>query len=539
MSALAASGQLQGHDQTSDSQPLAFKSAWDLFVLQYVVPSQQPLLVASLTLLAFLILARLLVFAIKLPLRWLKDRVTRTLAGTVGLIVMIASAITFTLALGLSNFITASIVLVAGVVGAFCFATAMGSRLRLLIDVSSEGAPDASESAHIVALIADLGAAPARGLEAPVGSDVTALKDTALSVPSANAFVNVVMWILNTLFTTTPWHVTVDIGKDADVSVLLTRNTRARAAFIISADRIMPPDENRPVGQANALADHLLAFVASAIIVTLAEDYRGFEGLGGARNWQSVGLQYVASVNYLDKPDIQEALLTRALDLDPGNLPADVIYQFDRYEGTHTLADMSTYREWLKAQIEKVRIGPKWYKHVPHGQRDLYRRMLLNILVQSLNLQSMTSGNEKNILIVEAQDEAKALRRALTTRLNVTTPLTVRMRPAAGLMYAKARPSPFDIGQPPKTDHRTTTRWLREALLISSPNTAYNAACFYAELWNATLSVEEEEYLESRIRGRFDLIAQRSNLMKSAQTDPTFATIRNDSRFRDLFDQSA
>jgi hypothetical protein len=553
--------------------PHSFGTEWNNFVANWAKPLAGPGLVALCILVGLFILARLLVYAPKTTPDWLQDQRRRRWVGLGAVVVIVLATIGVTWGLAELWFGVVVLFGLIALAGAVVFAAFLATRLSVFVDVQKANKTDTATNARLVALVNDLGATPSKGIEFPLGSDVTALKDASLSVPSTNAFVSALQWIANSLFTTTPWHVQVGTGDTdgADVSVVITRNRRFRGAFVISADLLLPPattgaeyadetvrrrepDTTEPKADAaNPLAPYLFEFAAAAIVVTLSKSHAGFDGLCGATDWRSVGLQYLATTRFRRDP-LQVRMLLRAVELDPDNLPAAVALHFALHRHASSPGELSAYLNWLDSRILKIEdtaraqnppvtpsrapaspgsetlsdtrpptefpgetIRPSedlgWAETLPAldglgeplevetpanqpepdqhptispGMFAIYCRLLASSMATALNLRAIGAFNDDDRL----RTVGRRLLELLTDRSADAAPLVRQLRPNAVLWYATVLPIPLDA---------PFDNWLMAAEQLDSPVTALNAACYYLERSDETLSDAETQVIADRL----------------------------------------
>jgi hypothetical protein len=285
----------------------------------------------------------------------------RVLVFVAGILLIAAAAILGVLVLP-SGDTHALLPPILGSAGSVLTAWAVAKRLRLTVEVTStSGQRDTASTAHVVALLNELGAEPPKGLEVPRASDAQALDGALKLLPEGTlgkALTSAVEW----LFGLSPWTVVVDQESIDLLSVEISRNGQSAGSAVIDRDQLglrIPLPRAAGATQASEsstkqepLPDlHRLA--AAVILTTLAERHPGFEGLCGATDWRSVGLHYVATT---DLRGTQEArsLLAMATELDPDNLSAQVAWRYAVYREATKASDLATYIAWLDTTIEDI-----------------------------------------------------------------------------------------------------------------------------------------------------------------------------------------
>ena len=273
-------------------------------------------------------------------------------------------------------------VVVLLVLGVALLAYAMGTRLRVAVEVHGEdGALDEAATGHVVTLLAELGGEHPRGIDVPRGADVSALDGTAISGLPGNAVLSLLTTMLQTGLGLTPWRLRVDTESADLLSVTVSRNGRSIAAGVVDRDALGVRTTRT---DADTLPD-LHPFAAAMAIVEMSKEYTGFEGLFGVTDWRSIGLTDVATRSYSltgekDRP-ARLALLTRALRLDPRNVTAAVALHHARYRESTKVADLVEYQTALVALLG--RLGPRSSDDDPAD--PMRARIMLSYLVAEAN----------------------------------------------------------------------------------------------------------------------------------------------------------
>lgn len=249
-------------------------------------------------------------------------------------------------------------------VGIWLAAWLLATRLRLDIVVKgADGTVSSTGVGTVVALLSELGAERARGIEVPRGADVTALEGAFSTLPD-NAFLRTIKGLLVSVGGVTPWTATVE-GDAASRSVSIRRNGHTVDSAVIDVAAIVPSVPGGPETQAAtattgaetsaAEPDASLRLAAAFILLTLAKKHRAIgSGLAGATRWESVGLQYIASSDLSGASDSarRRALLAAALNRDPANLSAQLAYRHALDRLSDDKETLRHYREWL-SKFEK------------------------------------------------------------------------------------------------------------------------------------------------------------------------------------------
>lgn len=239
----------------------------------------------------------------------------------------------------------------AALLGVFLTTWWLATTLRVEIKVTHDDDQEKrAEAALVTALLYELGAQKPRGLEVPRGADVTALAGALTALPE-NAFGKAIRQVLETLFGTTPWVANIEGGTNGR-TVSLSRNGRPVGSVLIDGQiyGAMTPSTDQK-GPPDPLAEAPLRMASAFILFTLAEEHPSMKaGLAGATDWRSVGLHYIATTLLAADAHTEKRkeILARALDLDSGNLAAQLAYRHATDRKSSDAQVLIKYREWLK-----------------------------------------------------------------------------------------------------------------------------------------------------------------------------------------------
>ena len=358
---------LSAETSTPDSWWQTLAKGWDRFTKTTLTPLGTVALPAALLVAGLLTAARILAAGATWTGRSGADQATRRLrwswiaiatasAGLVGLMAGIWPTVT-----GPARWLIASTLVALAGVGVWNAAWGMARRLRIVVAVRNAGADDGAKSAHVLALLEQFGASPPKGIERPAGPDVTALENVLSE--AGTGWLATLKSGLATLFGWTPWRVTVDYGKDPEVTVTITRNGHARGSVVIAPSL-------HTIGGAKI---DPAVYAAAFVIVTLARDHTGFEGLCGASDWRGLAIQYTAAELPLTEA---EQPLVRALIADPGNWLAKVDHASSRWRASKDADQLRAYDDWLTNAIATIEND---HPHDPH--RLAFTPLLLRIKI--------------------------------------------------------------------------------------------------------------------------------------------------------------
>lgn len=235
----------------------------------------------------------------------------------------------------------------AGLLGTALTAAGTARKLRVGVEVHKGNSEDAQSAAHLLTLLHEFGSSPPRGLERPSGPDVQALTNVLANVKIG--WLGSALSAVSSLVGWTPWRVSVDHESDTVVTVTIARNGQFHTSQHLDLAQLAEDGRVDPA-----------IYVAAIVVTTLATPHTGFEGLCGATDWRSLGLQYAAS--RMDK-EAALPLLTKAVARDPGNWLANVDLHYCQHRKATTDKELAPYDEWLKTAIEHITGG--WDKNWP------------------------------------------------------------------------------------------------------------------------------------------------------------------------------
>ncbi|MDF9877556.1 hypothetical protein [Cellulosimicrobium cellulans] len=264
-------------------------------------------------------------------------------------------------------------------VGVLLTGTVLATRLRLTVDTTSDsGSRSSSEEGtgggHLVALLAELGAEPPRGLETPTATDINTLGGSTLTELPQQAFAKAALTVVQWLLGSVPWRVRVEVTGPDHLSVVVTRNGRAAGSAVVDRARILGSETKSPEAAEVAAKVDLHRAAAAVVLMTLSRHHPGFEGLCGATEWRSLALYYVAQTDLAARSEHKRSLLARAVGLDPANDLAQVAFANATARRDTTREDLDEYRRWLDAFVGRTE-GLDGYRSL--RLRALYSRAVV------------------------------------------------------------------------------------------------------------------------------------------------------------------
>jgi hypothetical protein len=199
---------------------------------------------------------------------------------------------------------------------------------------STAGSGDDTGRAFLAGRLDSLGAKPPRGFDLPQETDVTSLSGVITLLPGGGMLSALVSFLLVRV-PVTPWQATVTLIDDDQLLVTMHRNGRpvqtvlANRASLFFPALVAGQDTSGTSSYVKAIDQPGMLTVAAAIIlVTMAmadPDSPLRTGLNGATRWESVAGQVLATApGFSGNEGLGQALLDRAVDVDPGNLAARV-----------------------------------------------------------------------------------------------------------------------------------------------------------------------------------------------------------------------
>jgi hypothetical protein len=239
----------------------------------------------------------------------------------------------------------------------FAFATRPGVTIKL----ESKGDGKGLDTAHVMAAMDGMAGSTNRGLEFPVGTDLTTAA-SAVSELSENKFVATLQVAVTAILGSTPWRVAVENMGDKAASITISRN-----GALIRAKRVKLGDELADVTELTS-AELLAARIAGELISSLRSRYRSEydADLSGATDGESIALHYIAS-SALSTNRATRAkgipILGRAVDLDPQNRTAwttlaNFAYRDPKFHDSTNPRPHIAYRDFLdRAILDELQRG--------------------------------------------------------------------------------------------------------------------------------------------------------------------------------------
>jgi hypothetical protein len=266
------------------------------------------------------------------------------------------------------------LLVLGGIAAVVLLAYAFASKMRLTLDIKSKDDGKGLDATRVMASIDGMAGAVNRGLEFPVGTDVTTASE-AVSQLSENTVLAFVQAAAKAILGTSPWRLSIENEAEDAASIAISRN-----GALIAAKRIELA-AGSPIAMLStpSKVDRMAALIAGELIAQLRLRYRADldPNLNGATRGESIALQFIASSSLSGSRDLRsEAMpvLARAVEIDPGNRGASATLQNFAYRdpiahGQGTASLHREYRDSLKVAIkdELTRITPITNRHYSSG----------------------------------------------------------------------------------------------------------------------------------------------------------------------------
>lgn len=237
---------------------------------------------------------------------------------------------------------------VLGICAAILLALVWGSRARLTITSTGEGAPS---SEHLRALVRRLAPATPGGIEVPLGTDAEMLADVGIVETSSTPWIAALGRAVRLLRPPTPWRLNVT-QADGQMVVELVRNYRVIDTQTIDRAGVLGflrTGDGAATDPTAAL--DLAVFPAATAVTRIALAHGITQGLAGATVARSVALHALAAQEPRGST-IQQALYAAAVELDPDNELAVVGYWHSLYREASTDEDLRAYLHLLGHALE-------------------------------------------------------------------------------------------------------------------------------------------------------------------------------------------
>lgn len=232
----------------------------------------------------------------------------------------------------------------------FAFATRQGVTIKL--KAKDDG--KSLDTAHIMAAMDGMAGRTNRGLEFPVGTDLTTAAG-AVSELSDNKFVAALQVAVSAILGSTPWQLVVENEGEKAASVTISRN-----GALMKAKRIKIGEMLTGVTELTS-AELLAALIGGELIATLRSKYRSeFDAdLSGATDGESIALHFIAGSALGATRDARGRgipILARAVELDPQNRAAwttlaNFAYRDPTFHDEKNALPHVAYRDFLDRAI--------------------------------------------------------------------------------------------------------------------------------------------------------------------------------------------
>lgn len=236
---------------------------------------------------------------------------------------------------------------VLGLCAAILLALTWGSRARLTITSTGEGAPS---SEHLRALVRRLAPPTPGGIEVPLGTDAEMLADVGIVETSSTPWIAALGRAVRLLRPPTPWRLSVTQSEDRTV-VELVRNYRVIDTQTIDRAGALGFLRTEGASSDPTAALDLAVFPAATAVTRISLAHGITQGLAGATVARSVALHALAAQEPRGST-IQQALYAEAVEVDPDNQLAVVGYWHSLYREASTDEDLRAYLHLLGHALE-------------------------------------------------------------------------------------------------------------------------------------------------------------------------------------------
>lgn len=334
----------------------------------------------------------------------------------------------------------------------------------------------------------------------------------------------------------TPWRACVTLIDQDQLLVTLHRN--GRPAKTILADRaslffpgsVAAQDSAAASGYLSAIDQCGMLTVAASIILVamaLADKHSPLQtGLNGATHWESVAGQVLATDQGLSGNEgLSDALLNRAIDVDPDNLAARVA----RINIDGRRASDAASRKKFAIDISDIG-GTDELKE--SGYEALRLRVLYSAAAGWSNVYLDDRHNETwrkachwtNLLIVDLYTLTAARRLPFRGAASPLQSLVVSMQPAAYILWASLGMFTLGRDHPGYTAHRR----IYGAVEGWKPSEPRRASIAYAEACLQTIRGENNYRFNLALKYLRRAVEVDQSLRLWARRDPSFKTLRVD-----------
>lgn len=446
-------------------------------------------------------------------------RTLRLILLVAGVIITLWVSVLLPQGLAITRSISIFLGVIAGLLGVFLTAWWLATKLQLEIKVTydDEKAKQA-EAALVTAFLYELSTKKPEDLEVPRGVEVTALAGALSTLPD-NAVSKAIKSFLTAVAGTTPWVASIE-GEKAGRTISVIRNGRAVASSIIDVPSLLPvtPEAAGKDKPADPLAGAPLRMAAAFVLVTLATKHPSLKaGLAGATDWQSVGLQYVATTLLRGDENAQKnrEMLGRAVELDINNMAAQLAYRHATDRTSTDAKVLIDYREWLEqcdGKLVELQLAESAMR---------LRTCYLRTVVATNAVFAGTADESASKRIAKAREALVDLAALVTTskdKHELTTIATSMETNSWGLKQLLAPPAPTSPDQRPP----------------AGPIGTYNHACYYASKQSWVL-LKSGSNRAPRPQDTSDDDQRAIALLRSATADPDLAKwMRFDPQLKDF-----
>jgi hypothetical protein len=316
------------------------------------------------------------------------------------------------------------VMLAVGAVGSWLIAQAFASRRTLIITApasETEETPSSSRAGQIAAYMSQIRSPSATRIDVPpaVGSD--GFDPSSIKTIGGSKVAAIFLAIVQAVFATVPWRAEVS-QNTGGLSVAIFRNGRTVEIVTVDVTQFSPPSPPPaspakrtrrtkavavPVKSEEEIATELAKskrmadkLVAAAIIAAMGRVDRTVDGLGGRKDWRSIGLHYLATSEFPSDIPRATSLLKEAVRFDSTNVAALIALQNFQHRFDTEPGQLRSYARLLTAQLRDgtsvalPTINRLGRYRLPRESAELRLRLLLVRVAIGRNLHASETGRE-------------------------------------------------------------------------------------------------------------------------------------------------
>lgn len=274
-----------------------------------------------------------------------------------------------------------------GVIGIVFLSYAFATRQKITVTFTA-AANSRDFVPEFTGILHEMGGSPARGVEVPVGPDLSSLDASILDLTKVGPAVSFISSVWTAIRSISPWKLEVKIEGDdaAEGGVTAASFTLTRNGRLVASDRITADSQEYLLDQAAGAtpAQRLSTVIAAHLIASLRQVYatEWAMALHGATAPSGIAMQFLATKwhNGWTRRPTGIALLANSLNRDAANRSALVALWNFMYRESESPDDWALYNTWLIDQVNieiGIAAGGQPPQLVVIAKDDLLLRLLL------------------------------------------------------------------------------------------------------------------------------------------------------------------